>query len=827
MVLCFTFLPLANAQKRLISQNQTTTDPLSVYKNILLQYKDSEVIEKMRTQSEEEKDKEIKKFYLYKLIKLLIKNQQNPEEYFQKLIALKTNLQEYVLFDYAHWLRSENKLQEAKQQLEKILDLSPNIKMKLNVTFEIAQIQIELKKFGDARNLLYKVERKNRREEIYPKILVLLAKAEKGTHNQGGFCRWIKKLYTQFPSLEEVQSWGPNLSKNIFEASPTGCSQAPDDLKKRIKSLQWAGLENKALQEIEELQKNAGKNYETDRFKIYFLLHEGEVTKALDVLLPYYEQNRNSFGYLMLLASAAARAGEMQTAVGSYYSAYKLSPRSKLGKEALYQAAFMSYQFQDYDGSARKFKEFIKVYPGSGLSQEAQWHLAWIRYLRADYEGAIGGLSDIKNRITKRKRNRVKVTNEKVNYWLAMSYLKLNQLEKSRILFTQISKDPFKGFYSIAALQRIKKIDQQIKTNKKSFQDLTLKLSRYSFTENLMITDELSVTPNGDSDSEDGIDLNALKADFQTEKVEDSGEIAATEPTEGKGDDDEAGSEQSESSGDNEQSETVTSFANPVLEQRFIRARDLMILEEQDWAKWDLYDIERKTSNKDYLKSLMQEYNFVENYNRSAYIAQVNFGPQRGSQGIDGLKQIWEFAYPQAFQKYVKQYAGEFDVPNEFIWGIMRAESQYKRDVISPVGALGLMQVMPNTGIKISQLIQDKNFKPGDLLKPEPAIKVGAKYLQRLMKRFDSNIPLAAAGYNAGPHRVKTWLYSFGNLDLDEFIEHIPFLETRNYVKKVVSNIEIYSYLYGNKKDFFKNLTEPLNLKNKEPLQTKETWEDI
>ncbi len=113
------------------------------------------------------------------------------------------------------------------------------------------------------------------------------------------------------------------------------------------------------------------------------------------------------------------------------------------------------------------------------------------------------------------------------------------------------------------------------------------------------------------------------------------------------------------------------------------------------------------------------------------------------------------------------------------------------------------MQVMPFTGHKVATMVGEKDFKAPMLLQPETSVKFGSRYLKRLMDRFENTIPLVAAGYNAGPHRVKNWLVSFGNLETDEFIEHIPFLETRNYVKRVVSNAYIYSQLYGNKKIFF------------------------
>ena len=252
-----------------------------------------------------------------------------------------------------------------------------------------------------------------------------------------------------------------------------------------------------------------------------------------------------------------------------------------------------------------------------------------------------------------------------------------------------------------------------------------------------------------------------------------------------------------------------------------------MILGQEEWARWDLYDIERKTSNRDYLQTLINEYNSVGYYHRSSYIGQIYFGAQRAKHGISGVRFLWEATYPRAYATHVEAYTKKFDVPQELVWGIMRAESNYRRDAISPVGALGLMQVMPYTGHRVATMIGERNFVTRQLLEPEVAIKIGSRYLKRLMDKFENLIPLVAAGYNAGPHRVKTWMTSFGNLETDEFIEHIPFLETRNYVKRVVGNAYIYGQLYQTNTNLFPYLAEALPIKEKHGIVTKESWDDI
>ena len=155
----------------------------------------------------------------------------------------------------------------------------------------------------------------------------------------------------------------------------------------------------------------------------------------------------------------------------------------------------------------------------------------------------------------------------------------------------------------------------------------------------------------------------------------------------------------------------------------------------------------------------------------------------------------------------------------------MRAESHYRPEAKSPVGAAGLMQIMPFTGERVaSQLLGQTGFKAIDLLDPEINVRYGARYLQRLHEKFGGSLPLVAASYNAGPHRVQAWLKGFGALRMDEFIEHIPFVETRNYVKKVTRNFQIYRLLYRDDRGSLGWLVKPVGVPPDAGPNALEVW---
>lgn len=741
------------------------------------------------------------------------------EESLQKLITSKSNLEEYAHYFYAQMLLKQGKASIARVQLQKVLDLSPNLRLKSEAQYEMALIALSDKNYRQARNILAPLERKQRREENHSEILYQLARAEKGMNNSAGFCKGIRKLYSQHPEFEPLNNWGPYLSENLFEGAPTRCISTMDETRSRFRNLLWAGMLNRANSEIQVLRtRKLMDKIVIDKLEAQVLLQEGEVSKALDILLPLFSQLKNDFQYLVLLSNASARAGEAQAAVGSYYSAYKLSPGSKTGRQALYQAAFLSYQFQDYDGAARRFQEFIKRYPTSGLSRDAKWHLAWIQYLKGDYSGAYRAFNELKAQKVSRRKNVSPISQDRITYWVAMSLYKQGQFEQARSLFEALAKDQLMGYYSMAAQSRLSKIDATLPKLAKKAQVSTHRMTRMMSAEFMMPSDDWRgpVTTSEETESEESLVAATPSTESEDQPVAE--ETTENEPTveaptkvPGLADDE----------------EKVTSFSNPVLVRRFERARDLMIVGLYDWAKWDLYDIERKTSNREYLKTLMGEYERVDNFNRSSYIGQVYFGQQRSQYGIEGVRYLWEHAYPKAYAESVFKYAKNFSVPQEMIWAIMRAESQYKKDILSPAGAMGLMQVMPHTGQRVSESLNEKGFEPKKLYEPETAIKIGSRYLQRLMRKFDGNVALVAAGYNAGPHRVKSWLASFGQLDMDEFVEHIPFLETRNYVKKVLSNYQVYAKLYSGKKENVFDLSRAIEFRSTEPIPTKETWEDI
>ncbi|GAB6060516.1 transglycosylase SLT domain-containing protein [Desulfonatronum parangueonense] len=132
-----------------------------------------------------------------------------------------------------------------------------------------------------------------------------------------------------------------------------------------------------------------------------------------------------------------------------------------------------------------------------------------------------------------------------------------------------------------------------------------------------------------------------------------------------------------------------------------------------------------------------------------------------------------------------------------WVYGVMRQESMFMEDVGSSAGALGLMQIMPQTGKRIAGWHGEQLSNSRLLLQPDRNIRYGTTYLRRQLDDLQNHYALATAAYNAGQHRVKGWLPRETDLPADVWVETIPFNETRNYVERVLCYTAIYEHRLG------------------------------
>ena len=148
--------------------------------------------------------------------------------------------------------------------------------------------------------------------------------------------------------------------------------------------------------------------------------------------------------------------------------------------------------------------------------------------------------------------------------------------------------------------------------------------------------------------------------------------------------------------------------------------------------------------------------------------------------------------FPMPFRESVVRRSGEIDLDPAYVYGLMRQESRFVMNARSHVGASGLMQVMPATARWTARRIGLANFTPDQLGDHETNIAIGTGYLKLVLDDFGGSLPLAAAAYNAGPGRSRNWRNG-PVIEGAAWAENVPFNETRDYVKKVLSNTTMYA----------------------------------
>ena len=223
------------------------------------------------------------------------------------------------------------------------------------------------------------------------------------------------------------------------------------------------------------------------------------------------------------------------------------------------------------------------------------------------------------------------------------------------------------------------------------------------------------------------------------------------------------------------------------IEPALVRARELkqVGMNNESRSEWNNWISGREPEELATSAVLASEW---ELYDRAIYAA--------GRSGEEYRRAI-SIRFPLLYRSDVATASTEYAIEPAWIFGVMRRESAYIRDVRSSAGAIGLMQLMPGTAKYVAGLQGKKNWR-GDLTDASTNISFGTNYLRYAMDKFDDNQVLAIAAYNAGPHRVDAWLREEPT-EADIWIDTILFTETRRYVRAVLAYAAIYDYQLSGK----------------------------
>jgi len=231
----------------------------------------------------------------------------------------------------------------------------------------------------------------------------------------------------------------------------------------------------------------------------------------------------------------------------------------------------------------------------------------------------------------------------------------------------------------------------------------------------------------------------------------------------------------------------------------FRKTLELMQVDLRKEAAQELWLLQdRLPKKRGMLIGLAKAFFELGDYNRSLQLVLRKYERYLEGMPSGASEDLWLLAYPQGYWDHIQTYSRKYGQDPYFIAAIIREESQFSPEALSPAGARGLMQVMPATGEWVAQTIKLPGFDRAKLFESEMGINIGTWYISHLMKRFKNDPLLVAASYNAGPEAVAGWISKNGyTSERDLFVEAIPFAETRGYVKKVLRNYAEYRRIYG------------------------------
>jgi soluble lytic murein transglycosylase len=156
----------------------------------------------------------------------------------------------------------------------------------------------------------------------------------------------------------------------------------------------------------------------------------------------------------------------------------------------------------------------------------------------------------------------------------------------------------------------------------------------------------------------------------------------------------------------------------------------------------------------------------------------------------------WEILFPLAYWPDLQRNAAANSLDPYLVASLIRQESEFNPGAVSPANAYGLMQLLAPVGKSEAKAMHMKKFSTASLLVPGTNIQLGTHYFKAMVSQYNGQVEYALAAYNAGSNRVDDWLQSGRYRDVPEFVESIPFTETREYVQAIVRNAKVYQRLY-------------------------------
>lgn len=649
---------------------------------------------------------------------------------------------DYALFMLAEYHFSDARFTEAAALYQQVTVRNPDSLLAVKAAYRHARSLLESYSYSPASEAFAQFLLDHPRSEFAPDAGLGLGRSLTAEADLVRAVRAYQDVWIRYPGNSTDQE-----VETALAVLRGGGADVPEpaaaELYERGKNLYRSSLFEKAVETFSKLLERDPHNANTPDvlvrtgIALYNIGRRAESATALEKMVREYPGNERIAEALNWLGKSYSKLGDREKSIKTFHRILNSYPACEWADDALFYIGNVYRESGDMKKAIAYYARLAAEYPDSHFADSSFWWQAWAHYIAGDFRGTEQLLQEMVIRYP-----RSFLVNQ-ARYWQGRSAEKAGSPTRAVQYYRKtIVRGPY-SYYGYRAAER---------------------MAAFGFTAPAVNSDGV-----GDAAAfcEDGACLE--------------------DPVE-------------TSDGDNGPP-VWTEEAKKLLsdEPSYKTTLELMYLDMKKEAAAELWALQETAVRKrGALIALSKAFFELGDYHRSLMLVLRNY-----DRYLDGARRetpgdFWLLAYPQGYWDSIVNASKKHDLDPLYIAAIIREESQFRAEALSPAGARGVMQVMPATGEWIAQTIRLQGFNRDRLFDPDAAITVGVWYVAHLMKRFNNDPLLVAAAYNAGPEAVASWLTrSSDSQKPDEFVEQIPFSETRGYVKKVLRNYAEYRRIYG------------------------------
>lgn len=480
--------------------------------------------------------------------------------------------------------------------------------------------------------------------------------------------------------------------------------------------------------------------------------------------LPYYQANKNQAGQAWMYARCLKRLGHWEDAAAAFQSAGRKSRTSK----CKYEAGLCYLKLGDL-GKAQKAWGSV-AYKKSGYRDDVLWQLGHFHFQRKEWASAENRFQSL---IKERRKSGYA---RAARYWLARSMEAQGKATKAKEIYRDLAGSEEDYYYRMLAEQRLGfAVRSNTWPDQRIFQEL---ISPENFGGTAVWAYNHPADYFGDLKTQRSLARNLSAIPLASPSVNQSIERLYDLCDAGAMD----------------LALLEAEFLNDLIKRkRPPSARPYSKLSKKERGELQEAIQNLKTRLLGLICTCLVEGRRYDRFLslQYKYLHQMKNGLSDAEQAV-----LRRRLYPLAYPGEIGEASHKTGLHPALILALMRTESNYQPDIMSVANARGLMQILPATGEKIAERMGEPAPSLDELFDPELNIRYGAWYLATLTEEFGGQYPLAIASYNGGPFNVKRWVEQAGPVSLEEFIETIPFDQTRMYVKKVLGTFYLYRLLF-------------------------------